>query len=84
MHIVNIHEAKSTLSALLIEACNGGEVIIAKAGKPMVKLTPIEENLQPRELNAPWNGKVWIADDFDEIPAEFLPYIEVPDSGKKE
>lgn len=36
---VNIHEAKSQLSKLIEKAMNGEEVVIAKAGKPMVRLT---------------------------------------------
>jgi prevent-host-death family protein len=38
---VNIHEAKTQLSKLIEKAMNGEEVVIAKAGKPMVKLTKI-------------------------------------------
>lgn len=39
--VVNIHEAKSTLSKLLKAAMEGEEVIIAKSGKPLVRLQPI-------------------------------------------
>ncbi len=41
MEIANIHEAKSQLSKLVEQAMNGEEVIIAKAGQPMVRLVPI-------------------------------------------
>lgn len=40
---VNIHEAKTQLSRLLIKAQEGEEIIIAKAGKPQAKLVPIRE-----------------------------------------
>ena len=40
MEIANIHEAKSQLSKLVEHAMNGEEVIIAKAGQPMVRLVP--------------------------------------------
>ena len=40
--VVNIHEAKTHLSRLLEEAVAGEEVIIAKAGRPMVRLAPLE------------------------------------------
>ena len=39
---VNVHEAKTHLSRLLEEAVAGEEIVIAKAGKPMVRLTPVE------------------------------------------
>jgi prevent-host-death family protein len=39
---VNIHEAKTQLSRLIQRALAGEEVTIAKAGKPLVRLTPIE------------------------------------------
>ena len=39
--VVNIHDAKSTLSKLLKAAMEGEEVIIAKSGQPLVKLQPI-------------------------------------------
>ncbi len=39
---VNIHEAKSQLSQLIEKAIQGEEIVIAKAGKPMVKLTKVK------------------------------------------
>jgi prevent-host-death family protein len=39
---VNIHEAKTNLSKLIEKACSGDEVIIAKAGLPMVRLVPVD------------------------------------------
>ena len=45
---VNIHQAKSQLSKLIERARNGDEVIIAKAGKPIVKLVPVERRSRRR------------------------------------
>ncbi|MDR1294874.1 MAG: type II toxin-antitoxin system prevent-host-death family antitoxin [Bifidobacteriaceae bacterium] len=39
---VNVQEAKTTLSRLLAEVENGAEVVVARAGKPVARLTPIE------------------------------------------
>lgn len=39
---VNIHEAKTHLSRLVEQAAKGREFVIAKAGKPMVRVVPIE------------------------------------------
>lgn len=39
----NVHEAKTNLSKLIEQALNGEEVVIAKAGKPLVRLIPVRE-----------------------------------------
>ncbi len=69
MHTANIHEAKSQLSRLIEMAIAGEEVIISKAGKPVVKLIPYHAEIGPRQLGV-WRGKVNIADDFDQLPPE--------------
>jgi len=67
--LVNIHEAKTHLSSLLERVARGEEIIIGKAGKPIAKLVPYQETLEPRTLGG-WEGRVWMADDFDELPEE--------------
>ncbi len=72
MKIVNIHQAKTTLSQLLESAIAGEEVIISKAGKPLARLIPYRSEKKPR-IPGYWNGKVKMADDFDEpLPPEIL------------
>jgi prevent-host-death family protein len=67
---VNIHDAKTNLSKLLELAMNGEDVVIAKAGKPMIRLVPVVEE------KGNWfgmdEGKGWIADDFDELPEDIV------------
>ncbi len=65
----NIHEAKTNLSKLIEKALNGEEVVIAKAGKPLVRLVPVREKESCFGIDA---GKMWIADDFDELPEDLL------------
>ncbi len=67
MHITNISEAKANLSALIEKVMSGQEIVIGKAGKPVVKLVPYERSLKPRVPGA-LEGKIKIADDFDELP----------------
>ena len=45
MSIVNIHEAKTNLSKLLDRMLRGEEIVIARAGKPLARLLPVEERL---------------------------------------
>ncbi len=69
MKIANIHDAKTQLSKLVERAMRGEEVLIAKAGKPLVRLVPVECDTAPR-VGGQWRGAVSIADDFDTLPAE--------------
>jgi prevent-host-death family protein len=75
MKIVNVQEAKTHLSRLLEEAVGGAEIVIAKAGKPYVRLVPCLPERSPRTLGG-WEGKVWMADDFDETPESVLRLFE--------
>lgn len=70
MITTNIHNAKTHLSQLIAKALEGEEVIIAKAGKRLVRLLPIE----PR-TSGQWKGKVSIATDFDALPRELQVYF---------
>lgn len=75
---VNLYEAKTRLSALVERAARGEEILIAKAGKPMAKLSPIanrENATEPEPLPFGKNllGITYIADDFDdELPPEMF------------
>ena len=69
MEIANIHQAKSQLSKLVDRAMEGEEVIIARSGKPMVRLDPIRQVVTPRQ-GGQWKGRVRIADDFDTLPED--------------
>jgi prevent-host-death family protein len=68
MLIVNIHEAKTHLSRLLDRAARGEPFIIAKSGRPMVKVVPLEtpEAGQVRRLGF-LAGEIEIPDDFDRM-----------------
>ena len=71
MRTVNIHEAKTHLSRLIEEAVKGEPFIIAKAGKPMVKVEAVEtpEEKVKRRIGF-LEGKFNIPDDFDEMGRE--------------
>ena len=68
MKTFNIHEAKTNLSRLVEEAAKGNAFIIAKAGKPMVKVLPLspEECLQSQKLGF-MSGEISIPEDFDSL-----------------
>ncbi|WP_295583808.1 type II toxin-antitoxin system Phd/YefM family antitoxin [uncultured Lamprocystis sp.] len=62
---VNIHEAKTQLSKIIARACRGEEIVIAKAGRPLVRLTPIEQQPSGRRFGA-LRGKAQVDDRFFE------------------
>ncbi len=64
MREVNLHFAKTHLSRLVDEALAGGEIVIARNGTALVKLTPIEASGKRRVLGKD-QGKIYIAEDFD-------------------
>ncbi len=68
MQIINIHEAKTHLSRLVEQAARGASFVIAKAGKPMVKVTPIDAPAphQIRRLGF-MTGEIAVPDDFDRM-----------------
>ena len=72
MKTVNLHAAKTQLSKLVDEAAAGEEIVIAKAGKPMVRLVPVSPRTERRGFGAD-KGKIVIGDDFDDpLPPEIL------------
>ena len=76
---VNVHEAKTNLSRLLARVEAGEEIVIARAGKPIARLVPIEAPKRRLELGF-MRGRAWIADDFDApLPPEIQRYFEGED-----
>ena len=62
---VNIHEAKTHLSKLIQRVINGEEVVIARSGKPVARLGPIQDSSRERRQPGSARGLVRIHDDFD-------------------
>jgi prevent-host-death family protein len=72
--VVNMHEAKSSLSRLVKRAAAGEDILIANHGKPVARLTRVSE----QRKKAPWGlykGKIRMADDFDAALEEFKDYM---------
>jgi prevent-host-death family protein len=68
MVTVNIHEAKTHLSKLVDRAVKGEAFVIAKAGKPLVKVAALDAPAAPRRLGF-LSGEIEVPDDFNEIGA---------------
>jgi prevent-host-death family protein len=71
MATVNVHEAKTHLSRLLVRVAAGERIVIARAGVPVAMLGPIEDARPARRV--PGNDHVVIHPDFDDPLPEFDP-----------
>ena len=73
MQTVNIHQAKTHLSRLVEQAARGESFVIAKAGKPLVKVTPLDAPSagQVRRLGF-LQGEISVPDDFDRMGSEVI------------
>jgi prevent-host-death family protein len=72
---VNVHEAKSQLSALIAKAEAGEEVVIARANRPVVRLVPMEPALARRRLGEA-KGLVTIPPDFEDLPEDYMEHFK--------
>ena len=66
MVVVNIHEAKTQLSRLVDQAVKGEPFVIAKAGKPLVKVAALDAPAAPQRLGF-LQGEVAVPPDFDRM-----------------
>jgi prevent-host-death family protein len=70
--IVNMHQAKTSLSKLVERALAGEDIVIARNGEPLVQLVPVAKERKPR-VPGRWKGQIWIAPDcFDDMSEEEL------------
>jgi prevent-host-death family protein len=70
MKTLNIHAAKTHFSSLVAEVEAGEEIIIAKAGKPVARLVPLQKNDFRRSFGA-LKGRIHMKDNFDDpLPPE--------------
>jgi prevent-host-death family protein len=79
MHVENINKARGRLGRLIQRAVAGEDIVIAHAGQPLVRLTPLPTVAPPR-AGGQWHGKMRIAEDF----GDFGPELEQLVSGEGE
>ncbi len=70
---VNVAEAKARFSELVRRALAGGEVVIAKDNRPILRLVPLERR-EPRTPGSA-KGRIRMAADFDATPEDFEDYV---------
>lgn len=73
---MNIHDAKTHFSQLVARVERGGEVLIARAGKPVARLVP-HDTRRPAPVFGADRGKLVVPDDFDApLPPDILAAFE--------
>lgn len=71
MRKINIHEAKTHLSRLVDQAAAGEPFVIAEAGKPMVRVTPLDAPLEREVRRLGFlTGEITVPEDFDRMGEE--------------
>jgi prevent-host-death family protein len=71
----NIHEAKTHLSRLVDKAAQGEEFVIAKAGKPLVKVVPLDTKAKQSSRLGFLAGEIIVPDDFDSMGQEQIEHL---------
>ena len=70
MEIINIHQAKTHLSRLVARVQAGEEIVLAKSGKPVARLVPIESDRRPARILGRDQGLLDMTGFDDPLPAE--------------
>lgn len=82
MKIVNLHEAKTHLSRLVDEAVAGNSFVIAKAGKPLVKVTALPAAATGATRLGFMRGELSVPDDFDQMGRDEIASMFGDDTGQ--
>ncbi len=75
---VDVHEAKTHLSRLVDQAAKGEPFIIAKAGKPLVKVVPLDQPNSVKRLGF-MTGQLSVPADFDRMGTKEIDSMFGPD-----
>ncbi len=72
---VGMHEAKSQLSRLVGLAEGGEEIVIQRSGRPAARLVAVQPRRPVAEAFGALRGQIELAEDFDELPADFAEHF---------
>lgn len=72
---VNVYEAKTHLSKLLERVEAGEEIVIARNGRPIAQLVPVQRTVRERRPGS-LKGKIWTAPDLDEPDDDLIDLME--------
>ncbi len=76
MPAVNLYDAKTNLSSLVDRAARGEEIVIAKGGRPMARLVPLDRRTAPRRLGL-FANQIQVFENFDDpLPDDVMAAFE--------
>lgn len=75
MATVNVHDAKTHFSKLLSRIESGEEIVIARAGKPVARLSPLINKVRKREPGSA-KGRIVLKKGMDPLPASVMDEFE--------
>ncbi len=70
-NVLSIHEVETQLAQVIEQVLAGEDVVVAEAGKPLVKIIRYAQPDEPRRPGF-WRGRVKMSEDFDELPDDLL------------
>ena len=76
METVNFREFRKNLAGYLRQARQGGEIVVTSRGEEVARLVPPAQGERKRRQLGTLQGRIWMADDFDETPAEVIAAME--------
>jgi prevent-host-death family protein len=76
MESVNFREFRKNLAGYLRQAQQGEEIVVTSRGEAVARLLPPAEPERKRRQLGTLQGRIWIADDFDETPADIIAAME--------
>lgn len=76
MESVNFREFRKNLAGYLRQARQGEEIIVTSRGEEVARLVPPAETERKRRQLGTLQGRIWIAEDFDETPADIIALME--------
>jgi prevent-host-death family protein len=76
MDVINIHQAKTQLSQLLVRVQKGEKIVIANGGKPVAFLSPYHKSQSSERIPGRLRGQFTVPDDFNEPDEELIRLFE--------
>ena len=77
--VLTLSDAKARFSEIVEKAINGDEFIVTRMGRPVVRISRVATNAEPRKLGD-LAGKIWMSEDFDDWPSNLQDALGMTDA----
>ena len=76
--VLTLSDAKARFSEIVEKVINGEEFVVTRMGKPVVRISRVATNAEPRKLGD-LAGQIWISEDFDDWPPDLQDALGMTD-----